>query len=129
MLSLRHSSGQASARRWKSTAFSAQAFLRLRSGRRLEAVYQAALAHEFTLRGIPFEVQKRLLVTYKGQVAGEYVADIVVDGKVILELKAISTLNKAHEAQALNYLTATGLRLAILLNFGAESLQQERVVK
>jgi len=97
------------------------------------------------LRGIPFEVQKRLLVTYKGQIAGEYIADpstalrtgFVVDGKIILELKAISTLNKAHEAQALNYLTATGLRLAILLNpstalrtgFGAESLQRERVVK
>ncbi len=95
----------------------------------LEAVYQAALAHELTLRGSPFEVQRRLLVTYKGQVAGEYVADIVVDDKIILELKAISTLNRAHEAQALNYLAATGLRLAILLNFGADSLQHQRVVK
>jgi len=95
----------------------------------LEAVYQAALEHELTLRGIPFEAQKRLAVTYKGRLVGEYVADIVVDGQIILELKAISALTKAHEAQAHNYLAATGLRLAILLNFGAKSLEQERVVK
>ncbi|MCP4198100.1 MAG: GxxExxY protein, partial [Proteobacteria bacterium] len=78
----------------------------------LEAVYQAALEHELTLRGISFESQKRLEVTYKDQTVGEYIADIVVEDKVILELKAISTLNKAHEAQAHNYLAATGLRLA-----------------
>jgi len=95
----------------------------------LEAVYQAALEHELALRNIPFEAQKRLAVTYKGRLVGEYVADIVVDGQIILELKAISALTKAHEAQAHNYLAATGLRLAILLNFGAKSLQQERVVK
>jgi GxxExxY protein len=95
----------------------------------LEAVYQAALEHELTLRGIPFEAQTRLAVTYKGRLVGDYVADIVVDGQIILELKAISALTKAHEAQAHNYLAATGLRLAILLNFGAKSLQQERVVK
>ncbi len=95
----------------------------------LEAVYQAALEHELTLRGIPFEAQKRLAVMYKGRLAGEYVADFVVDGQIILELKAISALTKAHEAQAHNYLAATGLRLAILLNFGAKSLEQQRVVK
>ena len=95
----------------------------------LEAVYQAALEHELTLRGIPFEAQKRLAVTYKGRLVGDYVADIVVDSQIILELKAISALTKALEAQAHNYLAATGLRLAILLNFGAKSLQQERVVK
>ena len=95
----------------------------------LEAVYQAALEHELALRGIPFEIQKRLAVTYKGRLVGDYIADIVVDGQIILELKAISALTKAHEAQAHNYLAATGLRLAILLNFGANSLQQERVVK
>jgi GxxExxY protein len=95
----------------------------------LEAVYQAALEHELTLRSIPFEAQKRLAVTYKGRVVGDYIADIVVDGQIILELKAISALTKAHEAQAHNYLAATGLRLAILLNFGAKSLEQERVVR
>ncbi|MGB9872065.1 MAG: GxxExxY protein [Anaerolineae bacterium] len=95
----------------------------------LEAVYQAALAHEFSLRGIPFEQFRRLPVTYKGVLVGEYVADFVVDGQVIVEIKAVSSLNAAHEAQALNYLAATGLRLAILLNFGTESLQRRRLVR
>jgi GxxExxY protein len=95
----------------------------------LEAVYEAALAHELTLRGIPFERQKELPVYYKGQLVGHYVADFVIDGQIILELKAVSALTKAHEAQAHNYLAATGLRLAILLNFGADSLQQKRIVR
>ena len=95
----------------------------------LEAVYQLALEHELTLRGIPFEPRKELPVTYKGQSVGMYIADIVVDGKIILELKAMSALNKAHEAQAHNYLTATGLRLAILINFGASSLQWKRIIR
>lgn len=95
----------------------------------LEAVYQAAMERELTLRGIPFESQKRLEVTYKDQIVGEYIADIVVDDKIILELKAISRLNKAHEAQAHNYLAATGLRLALLLNFGATSLEWKRIIR
>jgi len=95
----------------------------------LEAVYRKALLYEFALRGIPYEEEKLLPVYYKGQLIGEYRADIVVDGKIILELKAVSALNKAHEAQALHYLTTTGLQLAILLNFGADSLQQKRVAK
>ena len=95
----------------------------------LEAVYEAALAHELELRGIPFEQQKRLPVQYKGQPVGEYVADLIVDGEIILELKAVSKINAAHEAQAHNYLAATGLRLAIILNFGAASLHQKRIVR
>jgi GxxExxY protein len=95
----------------------------------LEAVYQAALEHELTLRGIPFERQKRLAVVYKGQIIGEYIADLVIDGKIILELKAVSKFTPAHEAQAHHYLAATGLRLAILLNFGAPSLEQKRIVR
>ncbi len=95
----------------------------------LEAVYQAALAHELTLRGIRFEQFKKLPVYYKGVLVGDYQADFVVEDKIILELKAVSAFHPKHEAQALNYLTATGFRLAILLNFGAESLQHQRVVK
>jgi GxxExxY protein len=95
----------------------------------LEAVYQKALAHELSLRGIRFEQFKRLPVTYKGVLVGEYEADFVVEDKIILEIKAVSALNQAHEAQAINYLAATGLRLAILLNFGAASLQHKRLVK
>jgi GxxExxY protein len=103
----------------------------------LEAVYQKALEHELTLRGIPFVAQQRLPVTYKGRVVGDYVADLVVDDQIIVELKAIAALTGVHTAQALNYLAATGLRLAILLNpsavlrtcFGAGSLDHQRVVK
>lgn len=95
----------------------------------LEAVYQTALEHELTLRGMSFEAQKRLPVVYKGAVVGDYIADIVVDDKIILELKAVSTLNKAHEAQAHNHLAATGLRLAILYNFGAASLEWKRIIR
>ena len=95
----------------------------------LEAVYEGALAHELALRGIRFERQKRLPVRYKGQLVGDYVADFVVEDQIVLELKAVSRFNPTHEAQAHNYLAATGLRLAILLNFGAPSLQQQRVVR
>ena len=95
----------------------------------LEAVYQASLAHELTLRNIQFEQFKRLPVTYKGVSVGEYEADFVVEDKVILELKAVSKFHPAHESQAINYLAATGLRLAILLNFGAQSLQHKRLVR
>ncbi len=95
----------------------------------LEAVYQGALAHELQLRGIPCEQFRRLPVTYKGVRVGDYVADIVVEDKIILEIKAVPQLLPRHRAQALNYLTTTGYRLALLLNFGAESLQRERVVR
>ncbi len=95
----------------------------------LESVYQAALAHEFTLRGIPFEQFRRLPVMYKGTLVGDYIADFVVNNQIIVEIKAVSSLNDAHEAQALNYLAATGFRLALLINFGAESLQRKRVVR
>ena len=95
----------------------------------LESVYEAALAHELALRGISFEQQKRLPVQYKCQRVGDFVADLVVDGQIILELKAVSRLTAVHEAQAHNYLAATGLRLAIILNFGAASLQQKRIVR
>lgn len=87
------------------------------------------MEHELTLRGIPFERQKRLAVVYKDQIIGEYIADLVVDGKIIIELKAVSQLTPAHEAQARHYLAATGLHLALLLNFGAPSLQQKRIAR
>jgi GxxExxY protein len=95
----------------------------------LEAVYEAALALELEAQGIPFERQRRLVVQYKGQVIGDYIADIVVEDKIILELKAVSALTEAHRAQALHYLAATGFRLALLLNFGETSLHFDRIVK
>ena len=95
----------------------------------LELVYESALAYEFDLRGIPYERRKRLPVSYKDKFIGDYIADMVVDDKIILELKAVSAITPAHEAQAHHYVAATGLKLAIILNFGAESLQQKRIVR
>jgi GxxExxY protein len=95
----------------------------------LESVYQAALEKELLLRGIPFERKVKLPVLYKGDLIGDYEADLVVDGKVILELKSVSRLNSVHDAQAHHYLAATGLQLAIIINFGESSLQYRRVVK
>ncbi len=95
----------------------------------LEAVYHNALVHELSLRAIPFESKRHLPVSYKGVSVGTYEADLIVDDKIILELKAMRALSAAHIAQAHHYLAATGLRLAILVNFGAPSLETQRVVK
>jgi GxxExxY protein len=95
----------------------------------LEAVYQKALAHELLVRKIFFEEHVHLPITYKGELIGDYIADYVVDGKLIVEIKAVSRLSSAHQAQAMHNLTATGLRLALLLNFGAGSVEHRRVIK
>ena len=88
----------------------------------LEAVYQVALERELTLRGISFERQVKLPVTYKDILVGEYVADLVIDKKFVVEIKAVSKFNASHQAQAMHYLAATGLRLALLLNSSTGSL-------
>jgi len=95
----------------------------------LEAVYQTALERELALRSIPFEQKVKLPVTYKDIAVGIYEADLVIDHKFIVEIKAVSKLNASHQAQAIHYLAATGLRLALLLNFGADSLEYRRIIK
>jgi len=95
----------------------------------LEAIYQAALEKESAIRGILFNRKVKLPVSYKSELIGEYEADLVVDEKIIVEIKSISRLNSVHEAQAIHYLTATGLQLALLVNFGAGSLEYRRVIK
>ena len=95
----------------------------------LESVYHTALAHELGLRNIAFVSRRPLPVMYKGQLVGQYEADLVVDQAIILELKAVSTISAAHIAQAHHYLAATGLRLAIIMNFGADSLETKRIAK
>lgn len=94
----------------------------------LEAVYHAALERELTLRGIPFESKVKLPVTYKDVIVGIYEADFIIDNKIIVEIKSVSKLNASHQAQAMHYLAATGLRLALLLNFGTGSLEHRRVI-
>lgn len=95
----------------------------------LEVVYQKALAHELKLRGIIFYEQVRLPVTYKDQLIGEYMADFIVESKIVLEIKSVSKLTANHQAQAMHYLAATGNKLALLLNFGTPSLEHKRVIK
>ena len=84
----------------------------------LESVYEKALCIEFDEMGIPYERQKRLQITYKGIIIGEFVSDIVVDNKIILELKSIPQLTPANIAQLINYLKITGMPVGYLLNFG-----------
>ena len=89
----------------------------------VENVYEKALAYELELRSIPFERQKVVTVTYKGRVVGTHRLDFVVDGKIILELKAASALTDMFKQQTLSYLKATGLKLGILINFGTQRAQ------
>lgn len=86
----------------------------------LEAVYQECLEKEFRLRGLPFEAQKELVLSYKGeQLAQTYKPDFICYDKIIVELKAVKEIAAEHKAQLLNYLKATGLELGLLVNFGA----------
>jgi GxxExxY protein len=94
----------------------------------LESVYENALCVELAEQGLEFERQKPLIVTYKGRVVGNYVADVLVEGTLLLELKALSQLTPEHEAQVLNYLRATGLTVGLLLNFGTPRLGIRRLV-
>ena len=93
-----------------------------------EKIYECALAQELTARAIPLERQKKVEVSYKGVMVGEYFLDMVVGGEVVLELKAAAEILPIHCAQALSYLKASGLRLAIVINFGATKVTQKRVV-
>lgn len=96
----------------------------------LEKVYENALVHELKELGLSGVQQKHLDVTYKGVNVGHYVADIVVEDKIILEIKAASSpISDSHMAQTWNYLTATGIELGIILNFGQNRLGQKRVVE
>ena len=94
----------------------------------LEKVYENALALELRSRGHGVAQQKAIDVRYREEIVGEYMADLIVDGRIVVELKAISCLEAAHKAQCLNYLRATGMRLAILLNFGRPKLEVRRIV-
>ncbi len=92
----------------------------------LEAVYEEALAHEFKLRGIPFERQVDLQVHYKDIVAKYYRADFLVDGKVVVDTKAIRKITEADIAQLINYLRITHYRIGLVINLGAPSLEVKR---
>ena len=97
----------------------------------LEAVYQEAMEIELGLKGISFESQKLLPINYKGNLLRkEYIADLVCFDQIIVELKALERLSGKEEAQILNYLKATGLRVGLLINFGSYGrLEWKRFVK
>ena len=92
-----------------------------------EKVYENALVLELRKLGLKVEQQKRIMVYYDGQVVGEYLADIVVNGVVIIELKVVRQLLKEHEAQLLNYLKATMIEVGLLLNFGPKAEFKRKV--
>jgi len=94
----------------------------------LEKVYQNALVIELQTLGFDVEVEQPIAVQYRGEIVGNYVADIVVDGKVILEIKAVKELSKIHEVQLVNYLKATGIEVGLLINFGRSVTVKRRVM-
>jgi GxxExxY protein len=94
-----------------------------------EKVYENALAHELRKAGLAVVQQQAIAVHYDGIVAGEYVADMLVDDTIVVELKAVRALDKAHMAQCINYLAATGLHLCLLLNFGKSRVEVQRIVR
>jgi GxxExxY protein len=95
----------------------------------LEAVYEEALTLELQMRAIPFEQQKPLHIYYKGtQLQKHYIPDLLCFDKIIVELKALSELTSVNEAQLLNYLKASNLKVGLLINFGRESLEHKRFV-
>lgn len=94
----------------------------------LESIYEAAMTKELSSQGLHVENQVRIPVFYKGQPIGEHILDIVVNNKVIIELKAATEIIPIHKQQAISYLKASGLPLAIVINFGAKRVESERLV-
>ena len=95
----------------------------------LESVYQNALAHELRKAGLKVECERQVTVRYDGVVVGDFSADMLIEEKVMVELKANQALAAAHEAQLVNYLTGTVIEVCLLLNFGAERLEFKRKMR
>ena len=93
-----------------------------------ENVYQRALCRELLKEHIPFQSEAPFEVAYEGEVCGRFRVDILVDEKIVLELKAVSALCEDHISQTFAYVKATGVKLAILINFGQRRLQTKRIV-
>lgn len=94
----------------------------------LEKVYQKAMQVELKERGMTAELEIPIKVKYKGYLIGEYYADLLVEGKVLVELKVAKQYNPKDEAQLLNQLKATGYKVGMLINFGEEKAQYKRMV-
>ena len=94
----------------------------------LEKVYENALLYELIRRGLKAVAQAPITVNYKDQCVGEYFADILVEDRVIIELKTVERIEKIHEAQLLNYLKATGIQVGLLVNFRHPKAEIKRLV-
>jgi GxxExxY protein len=94
----------------------------------LEKVYERALIREFALRGLSAKAQVSFPVCYKGQYVGEYSADLVVEARLIVELKCVERFANEHLAQCINYLKASGLQMALLINFQRPRVEWKRVI-
>jgi len=94
----------------------------------LEKVYENALAHQLIKDGMRIEQQKPINVHYDNIVVGDYFADLIAEGAVIVELKTAKCIEDIHLAQTLNYLKATGLKLGLIINFGKLRVEIKRVV-
>ncbi len=94
----------------------------------LEKVYENALAHEMIKSGLLVSQQKPIHVTYDGIIVGEFVADLLVEEHVLVEIKTAKQIDDNHMAQCMNYLKATGLNICLLLNFGSKRLEIKRIV-
>lgn len=95
----------------------------------LESVYEKCLLIELHKAGLKAESQKSIRVHYDGKIVGEFVADIIVNDAVIIELKSVRRIIKAHEVQLVNYLAATGKSVGLILNFGERKVEIKRKVK
>ena len=94
----------------------------------LEKVYQNSLVIELQTLGFNVEVEKPITICYHDEVVGNYVADIVIDGKIILEIKSVKELSEIHEVQLVNYLKATGIEVGLLINFGRSVSIKRRIM-
>jgi GxxExxY protein len=95
----------------------------------LESVYEKSLLIALKQKGLNAKPQERLSVRFRGIIVGEFYADILVEDKVIIELKAVKTLTPEHQAQLINYLKATGIEVGLLINFGNPKLEYRRLHK
>jgi GxxExxY protein len=94
----------------------------------LEKVYDHAMQHELRVRGLPFQSQVRYMIRYKTKPVGEYRADLVVNRQLVVELKCAEAFSDEHLAQCINYLKASGLRFALLINFHHPKVRWKRIV-
>ena len=94
----------------------------------LEKVYENSLMLELHNRGLKAESQVPIKVMYKEKPVGQYIADILVEGKVVVELKTVEALDRSHEAQLLNYMKATGIKVGLLANFRNPKVEIRRMV-